>query len=161
MKTIKQLAEDLNVSKTAVRNYLTPEFREAYTQTDARGVIMITDEGEAKLQSLRKGCGNAENNARKDCGNIAESDLCADLVELLKAQLVEKDAQIRAKDEQLAAKDEQLAALTSALESTSSSLTAAQALNAADKQQLLLLQDKQNQPESFGQRLRYLFTGRR
>lgn len=45
LKTIKQLADELHVSKTAVRKYMTEEFRENHTQTDRNGVIVITEEG--------------------------------------------------------------------------------------------------------------------
>lgn len=44
-KTIKQLADELRVSKTAVRKYLTDEFRQKYTETDCNQVIRILPEG--------------------------------------------------------------------------------------------------------------------
>ena len=63
-----------------------------------------------------------------------------------------KDEQISSQQDLLAAKDEQIGQLTaalqqqtSALESTTAALTAAQALHAADKRSLMLLEDKENE----------------
>ena len=63
-----------------------------------------------------------------------------------------KDEQIKMMQAQLSAKDEQITQLTaalqqqtSALESTTAALTAAQALHAADKRSLMLLEDKENE----------------
>lgn len=44
-KTIKQLADELGVSKTAVRKYMSAEFRKEHTETDRNGVITITQMG--------------------------------------------------------------------------------------------------------------------
>lgn len=54
MKTIKQIADDLGVSKTAIRKRLTPEFKEKYTET-ANGMIVVSQEGETLItQSIQK-----------------------------------------------------------------------------------------------------------
>ena len=44
-KTIKQLADELGVSKTAIRKYMSEEFRQEHTETDRNGVITITQSG--------------------------------------------------------------------------------------------------------------------
>ena len=52
-KTIKELAEEFGVSKTAIRNKLTEEFRSKWVQTStANGVqtLVITEEGRKSLK---------------------------------------------------------------------------------------------------------------
>ena len=45
MKTIKQIADEIGVSKTAIRNYMDDDFRAKYTAKDDKGVITITPDG--------------------------------------------------------------------------------------------------------------------
>ena len=44
-RTIKELADALGVSKTAVRKYMTPEFRSEHVKTTENGVITIDSDG--------------------------------------------------------------------------------------------------------------------
>ena len=44
-RTIKDAAEFMGVSKTAIRKYMTPEFREQYTEVDSSGRIIISQNG--------------------------------------------------------------------------------------------------------------------
>ena len=44
-KTIKILADEMGVSKTAIRKWMSPDFREKYTETLENGVIMVSEEG--------------------------------------------------------------------------------------------------------------------
>ncbi|GAA5365186.1 hypothetical protein HK152_03655 [Streptococcus agalactiae] len=63
-KTIKEIADDLGVSKTAIRNKLTDEFRTKWVQTStANGVqtLVITEDGVNALKSIFKG-GNSTAN---------------------------------------------------------------------------------------------------
>lgn len=146
-KTIKQLAEELGVSKTAIRKYMTPEFREKYVQTSEKGLLYINSEGENLLKSLRKPSQTSETKFAETSENLVSDEF----VVLLQEQLKIKDEQIKSlytQIEQLQLTlnneqqnhSEQVAQLTTALENTTASLNAAQALHAADKQQLLLMQ---------------------
>ncbi|MBO5364596.1 MAG: hypothetical protein J6A56_03925 [Clostridia bacterium] len=130
-KTIKELADELGVSKTAIRKYMTEEFRASHaTQTDS-GVITIDSEG-CKLiaESLRKNTGNTGNQLPETSANQVSGEIIAILTE-----------QLRAKDEQIAAQQQQIAQLTAALENTTASLQAAQALHAGTIKQQQLLED--------------------
>lgn len=54
-KTIKELADEFGVSKTAIRNKLTEEFRSKWVQTStANGVktLVITEDGVNDLKSI-------------------------------------------------------------------------------------------------------------
>lgn len=91
MKTIKQLADSLGVSKTAVRNYMDDDFRAKHTAKDGKGVITITPEG-CKLLSEIIGK-QTENTATTS----PETEMCTIPVSVLKTlqdQLDAKDAQI-------------------------------------------------------------------
>lgn len=177
-KTIKQLADDLGVSKTAIRKRFSDEFKAEYVETSADGSLHVTDAG-CKLiaESLRKPPQSPQTSEVETAANQSlrfSPDFQSDTMGILTGQLAAKDEQIRAQQQQLVTKDEQIrlmqvqlsakdeqisqltAALqqqTSALESTTAALTAAQALHAADKRTLMLLEDKkQEQKMSFWER---------
>ena len=169
-KSIKQIADELGVSKTAIRKRFSDDFKARYVETSAGGSLQVSDEG-CKLiaESLRKlpqtiQTPRAETTANQSLRVFP--DIQQETMGILTGQLAAKDEQIRAqqqqlitKDEQikmmqaqLSAKDEQISQLTaalqqqtSALESTTAALTAAQALHAADKRSLMLLEDKENE----------------
>ena len=67
------------------------------------------------------------------------------LTDIFSAQLTTKDKQLEEKDRQLAEKDKQIALLMEQTNNLTQALQAAQALAAADKQQLLLQAGKQNE----------------
>lgn len=63
-KTIKELAEEFGVSKTAIRNKLTEEFRSKWVRTStANGVqtLVITEDGIKALKSMFKDGNQGEN----------------------------------------------------------------------------------------------------
>ena len=99
MKTIKQLADELGVSKTAVRNYMDADFREKYTEKDSKGVITITPDGCKVLSEI---IGKQTENPAK---NSPETEMCTIPASLLKTL-----------QDQLAAKDQQIAELTKLLD---------------------------------------------
>lgn len=177
-KTIKQLAEELGVSKQAIQKRLTREpLRSSvapYIST-VGGTKYIEVVGENLIKSAfqRASLGTASIDAGIDetaastpssipvstplsIGEKGEfASIIAvlqDTINTLQKQMDTKDEQISSQQDLLAAKDEQIGQLTaalqqqtSALESTTAALTAAQALHAADKRSLMLLEDKENE----------------
>ena len=148
-KTIKQLADELGVSKTAIRKYMTEDFRAAHTAIIAGNIIEISDDGcELIAVSLRKPQKSTEN-------NVSEAQETQDL----RSEIAFLREQLTAKDEQLAAKDRQIETLTSALENTTASLKTAQALHAGTIQQQLeahgedvqVVQEEHEQPRRWWQ----------
>ena len=141
MRTIKELADALGVSKTAIRKYMNEEFRGNHVETDRNGVLTIDDEG-CKLIAETMGIDleSAETNANQEpetsenSGNIV---IPAVVWALLEEQLRQKDEQLRAKDAQLEAKDAQIADLTATVRTQAESLQAAQALHAGTMHQIL------------------------
>lgn len=97
--TIKQIADELGVSKTAVRNYMTDEFRAKYTEKDCKGVILVSAEG-CKL--IAESLGKTENE-RKESAESEFVTIPRSVWRLMEDQIREKDAQLRVKDQQIAA----------------------------------------------------------
>ena len=114
MKTIKQVADGLGVSKTAVRKHLSDEFRERYTKLGENNVILIDDQGcELIAQSFQKPPKTTANKFSE----TTENQVLTDIIATLKAELEIKNKQI--------------ADLSSALASAQQTASQAQALHAA------------------------------
>lgn len=177
-KTIKQIADELGVSKQAVQKRLSREplytriQPHVYTQN---GVKYIEAVGEKLIKSAFSKTGvDKPDNLSIDTGidkngtlsidksglsidmGIDKADLYTPMIEVLQAtidtlqgQLVIKDEQIRGQQAQIEQLTAALQQQTSALESTTAALTAAQALHAADKQALILMEDKEKQSDPF------------
>lgn len=114
MKTIKELADNLGVSKTAVRKYLTADFRNNYTKTNEQNIILI-DENGCKLiaESFRKPPQTTTNKVAE----TTENQVFAEIIATLKAELEIKNKQIED--------------LSTALASAQQTASQAQALHAA------------------------------
>ena len=86
-KTIKEIAEELGVSKTTIRNKMTDDFREKWVQTlTANGVqtLVITEEGVNVLKSMFGG--------RNHTANFTENQFAPN--ENFRAELKAKNEQI-------------------------------------------------------------------
>lgn len=94
LKTIKQLADELHVSKTAVRKYMTADFRENHTKTDHNGVIVITEEGCKLIAQI------IENN-RKPFAEAPENKVSVDSITIPKEVWDVIQEQLKSKDEQI------------------------------------------------------------
>lgn len=98
MKTIRQLADELGVSKTSVRKYMNPEFRAAHTETLDGNIIVIDEEGCRKIAaSIKKPPEIPANENTETPQNEASGDMIALLqttIETLRGQLEVKDRQI-------------------------------------------------------------------
>ena len=117
LKTIKQIAEELGVSKTAIRKHMDEDFRKQFA-TVVAGVIHVSGQGESLLKTkfVKTVC-------NKNSGTVSA------LIEMLKGELENKN--------------EQIAKLTLALENTTASLKAAQALHVGTMQQAFLPEKKE------------------
>lgn len=98
MKTIRQLADELGVSKTAIRNCMDDDFRAKYTEKDSKGVIRINPDGcKVISEYYRKTAEKTENEIPKTGENAVSGDMVALLqttIETLREQLAVKDRQI-------------------------------------------------------------------
>lgn len=106
-KTIKQLADELGVSKTAIRKRFTDEFKAQYVETNPDGSLQVTDAG-CKLieESLQKQLRTPQTKIAETGENQSLQvvvDTQKETIGLLKGQLAAKDEQIRAQQEQITA----------------------------------------------------------
>lgn len=172
-KTIKQLADEFGVSKTAIRKRFTDEFKEKYVQSTSEGSLRVSDDG-CKLiaESFRKRAETSLETKKLSQPKFAETcensgfqqsiDIQKENIEFLKEQLAIKDEQLRAQQQQLSIKDEQIKAqqqqlvtkdeqigkLTVAMENTTAALTAAQALHAGTIQERLTVAQDRSEEET-------------
>ena len=175
MKTVKQLADEFGVSKPTIAKVISDlgikpcRVRNRFELSDedcARIGAQISQVEETQISQKEQilQSGNIEksqnilqilqNKAEKSPISMVESQmsLLQEQLVMKDNQLANKDEQIKAMQDQLSAKDAQISQLTAALqqqtaalESTTAALTAAQALHAADKRSLMLLEDKENE----------------
>lgn len=145
-KTIKQLADELGVSKTAIRKKMTDEVKTKFAET-VSGVVYISEDGE---NIIKKGFlkSKPETEVSSVSGNqFAEvSGEFAAIIEVLQKQLAIKDMQIEQQQKSITE-------LTAALENTTSSLKAAQALHAGTIQQQLAAGEQQEERVGFFRRI--------
>jgi len=126
MKTIKQIADELGVSKQAVRKKITPEIGNQFAVTNGN-TVYISEQGEALIKSaFTKSIGN------QVTGNqtVTNANQVTTLIDMLQRELEVKNKQI---DELQQSNRE----LTTALENATASLHAAQALHAGTMQNQL------------------------
>lgn len=124
MKTTKQIADELGVSKQKVYRYI-----KAHNIKEARqenGVMYYDDADEYLIKQGFEAIGNTQQKAHRNTSNEALETL----VEVLRSELATKNNQIAALQQQ----NEQL---TNALQATTESLKASQALHAGTMQQQL------------------------
>ena len=107
MKTISNIAKELNVSKTAVRRYLTDEIKTQHTET-RDGVIYINENGESQIKSKfrNKIVSDFAESSATDTANVADNVSCVSdnvsaLIAMLQKQLDEKDKQLAERDKQI------------------------------------------------------------
>lgn len=130
--TIKELADQLGVSKTAVRKYMDEDFRREHTATNRNGVITIDSDGcalIAKFMGKQWEKSESTENAPPKTDENTEIQQLRDEVAFLREQL-------RAKDRQLDARDKHIADLTEAVKAQALGINGAQALHAGTMKQI-------------------------
>jgi len=134
MKTIRQIADEIGVSKQAIfyrikKSPLSNTLQPFTSKLD--GVLMVSFDGEVLIKQAFSRHDGVKEPSKLDVKNGASFDA---LFTMLQCELDAKNEQLRIKDGQLEAKDRQLESLTIALENTTASLHAAQALHAGTMQ---------------------------
>ena len=135
-KSIKQLADEFGVTKTAIRKRFTDDFREKHIHTTDKNILIIDDEG-CKL--IAETLQTTANQIPQTKGNQAEtSENSANLLlETLQTTITMLQEQLSAKDNLIVAQQEQINILTESLHDTVTALTSAQALHAGTIQERL------------------------
>lgn len=144
-KTIKQIADELGVSKQAVSKCI-DNLGLRSTLTKNGNYFVVGDSQEKAIKQAFAAHQTANQNANQTPTELAAVvGVLQTTIDTLKGQLAAKDDQIRGQQAQIEQLTAALQQQTSALESTTAALTAAQALHAADKKSLILLEDKENE----------------
>lgn len=139
MKTIKQIADEIGVSKTAVRKKIENLGLQSSLRKNGNQ-FAIDEEQEKLIKSAFLQNETQTENANLVCDKSETSlQLVSDLVSTLQEQL-------REKDRQLEKQQQSIKELTAALENTTASLKAAQALHAGTMQQNLLAEKEEAEP---------------
>lgn len=99
MKTIKQIADEIGVSKTAVRKHMDDDFRLQHTETTENGVITIDPEG-CKL--LSETIGNRTETTKNQIAETPANTENHRLYEMLQGELDAKNRQIEQLQAELA-----------------------------------------------------------
>lgn len=131
LKTIRELADEFNVSKQAVRKRLTDEFREKYVETVySNGVktLVVTVTGYMLLKQHFSGGNNTGKKGSNVDGNTGKDNVTS-----VSKQTTDDGYVFKILEQQLAVKDKQL-------ENKDSQISQMQ--NLLDQQQRLALQDK-------------------
>ena len=153
MKTIKQIADELGVSKTAVRKHLTAEVRTKFAETIS-GVVCISEEGEMLIKSMFPTREPQTTFAVVPKNHKPQTDkVSATQFAVVSTAIAALERELEAKTHQLEAKDRQITDLTAMLTTTQQQLgsaleqsAAAQALHAGTMRQQLADGQAQDKP---------------
>lgn len=129
--TIKELADTLGVSKTAVRKHMSEDFRANYTEKDRKEVITIREDG-CKL--IAEMMGRSDKLPQQSENKFAETP---ETITIPRVVWLALERQLQEKDDQLKAKDLQIADLTATVRAQAQGVNQAQALHAGTMQQQL------------------------
>lgn len=107
MKTIKQIADEIGVSKTAVRNKIANQFPEIIGKLSETksGTLYINKKGESLIKSAFENSRLQTKNKEfaESSAKVSDNQFAVNLaLETLTKQLEEKDKQLTEKDKQIA-----------------------------------------------------------
>ena len=120
--TIKELADTLGVSKTAIRNHIDENFRSNHMESTAKGVFVIDPDGCKVVAALM---GRLDKLPQYSEKKFAETPETSENITIPRSVLQLMEDQLREKDEQLKVRDQQIADLTAAVKAHAQSINAA------------------------------------
>lgn len=142
MPTIKQLADELGMTKQGIRRYL-EQLPAEYAQKDSKGVVQISSSAARKIREL------VEQKRKPVTGNkpvtepVTVPGEVTTLIAMLQKELDTKNATIESQSRQLEQAHQSIQDLTAALQSAQLSAQQAQALHAGTLHKQL----KEGEPE--------------
>ena len=156
MKTIRQIADEIGVSKQAVyKRYKGKLYTVCapYAHTE-QGVLYLSEQAETLIKQdfLRDGCPNGshtDTHTERSIGAVPEQSQEAGVVAILQATIDTLQGQLSVKDKQIEELNARLAEVTSALVVAQQTAQAAQALHAGTIRQQLT--DGEDDPNQQGQ----------
>lgn len=156
MKTIRQIADEIGVSKQAVyKRYKGKLYTVCapYAHTE-QGVLYLSEQAETLIKQdfLRDGCPNGshtDTHTERSIGAVPEQSQEAGVVAILQATIDTLQGQLSVKDKQIEELNARLAEVSSALVVAQQTAQAAQALHAGTIRQQLT--DGEDDPNQQGQ----------
>ena len=141
MKTIRQIADEIGVSKQAVYKRYKGKLYTAcapYAHT-VQGVLYLSEQAETLIKQdfLQNDCPNGAHTERS-IGAVPEQSQEAGMVAVLQATIDTLQGQLEVKDRQIEQQAQTITRLTDALAAAQQTAAAAQALHAGTIQQQLL-----------------------
>ena len=141
MKTIRQIADEIGVSKQAVYKRYKGKLHTVcapYAHTE-QGVLYLSEQAETLIKQdfLKDDCSNGAHTERS-IGAVQEQSQEAGVVEVLQATINTLQGQLAVKDQQIEELNARLAEVSAALVAAQQTAAAAQALHAGTIQQQLL-----------------------
>lgn len=145
--TVKQLADSLGVSKTAIRKRFTDEFRTNYVQTTEKGILVIDDNG-CKLiaETLQTTAKQIPETVETNSERFAETlqttanqipETVQTTITTLQQHNTLLSEQLAIKDKQIAAQQEQIKTLMESLSNSTTAVINGQVLQLAASQKQL------------------------
>ena len=155
MKTIRQIADEIGVSKQAVyKRYKGKLYTVCapYAHTE-QGVLYLSEQAETLIKQdfLQNDCSNGAHTERS-IGAVQEQSQEAGVVAVLQATIDTLQGQLEVKDRQIEQQAQTITRLTDALAAAQQTAAAAQALHAGTIQQQLLTDEtgSDQEPEKKG-----------
>ena len=141
MKTIRQIADEIGVSKQAVYKRYKGKLHTVctpYTHTE-QGVLYLSEQAETLIKQdfLKNDCSNGAHTERS-IGAVPEQSQEAGVVAVLQATIDTLQGQLEVKDRQIEELNARLAEVSAALLAAQQTAVAAQALHAGTMKQQLL-----------------------
>ena len=141
MKTIRQIADEIGVSKQAVYKRYKGKLHTVcapYAHT-VQGVLYLSEQAETLIKQdfLQNDCSNGAHTERS-IGAVPEQSQDAGVVAVLQATIDTLQGQLEVKDRQIEQQAQTITRLTDALAAAQQTAAAAQALHAGTIQQQLL-----------------------
>ena len=145
MKTIRQIADEIGVSKQAVYKRYKGKLHTVcapYTHTE-QGVLYLSEQAETLIKQdfLRDGCPNGshtDTHTERSIGAVPEQSQEAGVVAILQATIDTLQGQLSVKDKQIEELNARLAESNAALVAAQQTAQAAQALHAGTIQKQLV-----------------------
>ena len=144
MKTIRQIADEIGVSKQAVYKRYKGKLHTVcapYAHT-VQGVLYLSEQAETLIKQdfLHNDCSNGAHTERS-IGAVPEQSQDAGVVAVLQATIDTLQGQLEVKDRQIEQQAQTITRLTDALAAAQQTAAAAQALHAGTIQQVLACED--------------------
>jgi len=155
MKTVREAAQELNISRQALYSKLTKDFKARFTtikKINNRDTLVISSDG---IKELKRDTVKADNEVDSQVDNEVDSKVDSEIIKLLDKNIELLQQQLKEKDKQLEKKDIQISELNERLKESQTLNKNTQILLRDKKETLELLEVKEK--KSITERIRGIF----